>query len=109
MWDRRKLQELVQREADTFKDGRIGRLHAAVARYDGRTLERSPPETEITAELTAALSAVTAEELRLLFTVAPTSKVLERLLAEAEKHPPSLDRPQKPAADQDEDSEPEQR
>ena len=109
MWDRRKLQDLAQSEADVFGDRRISRLYAAVARYDGHVLERSAAEAEIMSELSAALSAVTANELRLLFTVAPTSKVLERLLAECEKRGPDLDRAHKPADDQDEDSEPEQR
>lgn len=106
MWDRRRLQELAQQEADALTGDRLGRLHGAIVRYDGQTLEPKRADAELQSELAAALSAVSVDEIKLLFTVAPKSKVLERLLAARldQKLAPEA----APVANQDEDSEPEQ-
>ncbi len=108
MWDRQRLQELADQEAQLFADSRLARLHAAIVRHDGSALEALIPDAEASRELAEAMQALRLNELQKLQRVAPTSRVLVRLISEAAKYHPTPTPEPVPDVEPEDDSEPEQ-
>lgn len=87
MWTRQRLEELAEAERRLYADARFARLATAMARHKGETYEHLPPEAETSAELQAALAAVSVEDIKAHPRHTGTEATLAEMLALKQRQP----------------------